>query len=251
MSPPGYRVSCNLSFDKIVRVLLLFSAVLEPPEIDLCFAISATAANADSTFPLMKETINDVIENYGIRKIRYSVILFGSQARQVVGFDSSITKPAQLEAYIRSLDRLSGGSAIDKALEKAMESFREGITRPNARKVLVVITDNDSGLKTGDIVTKARLLEERNVRVIAVAVGDTADQQELEAIASDKRDVLTVPTSVQPNALSKDITVLVLTGKAIVRLCNLSFTNDHFSTTANMVLFRRLDDLRLAVIERL
>lgn len=203
--------------------------MLEPPEIDLCFAISATAANADNTFTLMKETINDVIGNYGINKIRYSVILFGSQARQVVGFDSSVTNPAQLEAYIRPLGRLSGGPAIDEALEKALESFKEGITRPNARKVLVVITDNESGFVTGDIVAKANLLEKRNVRVIAVAVGDSADQQELEAIASDNRDVLTVPTSVQPNALSKDIIVLVLTGKAILRLCNRSFTNDHLS----------------------
>ena len=218
--------------------------MLEPPEIDLCFAISATAANADSTFTLMKETINNVIDNYGINKIRYSVILFGSQASQVVGFDSSLTKPAQLEAHIRSLDRLSGGSAIDKALEKALESFKAGITRPNARKVLVVITDNESGLEAVDIVAKAKLLEKRNVRLITVAVGDSANQQELESIASDKRDVLTVPTSVQPNALSKDIIVLVLTGKAILRLCNRSSTNDHLYTTANMLLFRRVADQR-------
>ena len=196
-------------------MLLLVSAVLEPPEIDLCFAISATAANADSTFTLMKETINDVIDDYGINKIRYSVILFGSQAKQVVGFDSSLTKPA-LEAYIRALDRLSGGSAIDKALEKALESFKEGITRPNARKVLVVITDNESGLETGDIVAMAKLLEKKNVRLITVAVGDSANQQELKSIASDSRDGLTVPTSVQPSALSKDIIVLVLTGETIL-----------------------------------
>lgn len=229
-------------------MLLLVSAVLEPPEIDLCFAISATAANADSTFTLMKETINDVIDNYGINKIRYSVILFGAQAKQVVGFDSSLTKPAQLEAYVRALDRLSGGSAVDKALEKALESFKKGITRRNARKVLVVITDNESGLETDDIVAKAKLLEKRNVRLITVAVGDSANQQELESIASDNRDVLTVPASVQPNALSKDIIVLVLTGETILRLRNRS--NDHLSTTANTFLFCRFADRRLAVIEK-
>jgi len=208
--------------------------VLEPPEIDLCFAISATAANADNTFTLMKETMNNVIGNYGINKIRYSVILFGSQAREVVGFNSSITKPTQMEEYILLLDRLSGGSAIDKALEEALESFKTGSNRRNARKVLVVITDNESGLESGDIVAKAKLLEERNVRLITVAVGDTANQQELESIASDSRDVLTVPKSEQPSALAKNIMVLVLTGKTFLRLCNRSFTNDHLFTTANM-----------------
>lgn len=208
--------------------------MLEPPEIDLCFAISATAANADNTFTLMKETMNNVIGNYGINKIRYSVILFGSQAREVVGFNSSITKPTQMEEYILLLDRLSGGSAIDKALEEALESFKTGSNRRNARKVLVVITDNESGLESGDIVAKAKLLEERNVRLITVAVGDTANQQELESIASDSRDVLTVPKSEQPSALAKNIMVLVLTGKTFLRLCNRSFTNDHLFTTANM-----------------
>lgn len=164
----------------------------------------------------MEETINDVIDNYGINKIRYSVIIFGSQARQVVGFDSSITDPAELEAYIRALSPISGGPAIDKALEKALESFKESVSRPNAKKVLVVITDNESGLQAVDIVATVKPLEERNVRVIAVAVGDGADQQELESIASDNRDVLNVPTSVESNTLSKDIMVLVLTGKPIV-----------------------------------
>ncbi len=192
------------------------SAVLEPPEIDLCFAISATAANANSTFTLMKKTINHVIDSYGINKIRYSVIIFGSQARPVVGFDSSITDPVELEAYIRALSPISGGPALDKALEKALESFKESVSRPNAGKVLVVITDKESGLQADDVVAKVKPLEERNVRVIAVAVGDGADQQELESIATDNRDVLNVPTSVEPSALSKDIMVLVLTGKLIL-----------------------------------
>ena len=165
----------------------------------------------------MRETINDVIDNYGINKIRYSVIVFGAQARQVVGFDSGISDPAELEKLISSLSPITGGPAVDKALETALESFKENGTRPSARRVLVVITDNKSGLQVDDIVAKTKALEkEMRIRVIAVAIGDAADQQELNAMASDSRDVLTVPTSVQPSTLSKDIMVLVLTGKLIL-----------------------------------
>lgn len=186
--------------------------MLELPEIDLCFAISATAVDANTTFTLMKETINDVIDSYGTDKIRYSVIVFGSQAIQKVGFDSAISDPDKLEELVSSLVAISGDSALDKALEKALESFKGSVSRPNARKILVVITDNESGLEENEIVTKAKLLGQGNIRVIAVAVGDLADQQELEAVASDKRDVLSVSNSAQPNKLSKDIMVLVLTG---------------------------------------
>ena len=190
----------------------LFPAVFETPEIDLCFAISATAAEANTTFALITDTIKDINDKYGIGKIRYSVVVFGSQARQVLGFDSGILDAAQLERFITSLNPMSGDSALDKALEKALESFDENITRPNAKKVLVVITDSASGLEEGKIVARAKPLEQRRIRVIAVAIGDEVDQHELESIATDKRDVLSVTTSVQPNKLSKDVMVLVLTG---------------------------------------
>ena len=103
-------------------------------------------------------------------------------------------------------------------MEKALETFNESFTRPNAKKVLVVITDNESGLDKDQIASMAVSLGERNIRVIAVAVGDEADQPELEYIASDKRDVLSVTGSVQPSKLSKDIMVLVLTGMSTQRL---------------------------------
>lgn len=207
------RLMANEKKDSDYDELLVSpAAVLEPPEIDLCFAISATAAEANTTFSLMRETMKDVIDNYGIDKIRYSVIVFGSQARKVLGFDSDISDPVQLEALISSLSPISGDSALDKALEKVLESFGESVTRPNAKRVVVVITDNESGLEEDVIAAKARPLEQRNIRVIAVAVGDEANQQELETTASDKRDVLSVTTSVQPKKLAKDIMVLVLTG---------------------------------------
>ena len=189
----------------------LFSAVLEPPEIDLCFALSATAIDADNIFQLMKDTIKDLIDNYGVGKIRYSVISFGSQANLLLGFDSGISDPIKLKQRIGSYSRASGDvPALDKALEMALESFKDGVTRPNAKQVLVVIVDNGSGLEEGEIALKAKELAEKGIRVIAVAVG--ADKQELEVVASDKRDVLSVPTSIKPSNLSKEIFVLVVTG---------------------------------------
>ena len=189
--------------------------MLEPPEIDLCFAISATAVDANNTFKLMKDIVDDIVENYGMGKIRYSVISFGSQAKQLLGFDSGISDPEQLRNFVRSFNRISGEAALDKALETALESFKESVARPNSKKVLVVIVDNESGLEGKEIQPVARELAERNIRVVAVAVGDEADNQELELVASDKRDVLSAPKSIDPKDLSKDIMVLVLTGTLI------------------------------------
>lgn len=179
---------------------------------DLCFAISATTANSVTTFTLMTETMKDVVERYGIGKIRYSVIVFGSQAVQVLGFDSGFSNPAELEKNLTSLDPVGGGPALDEALKKALEAFEVGVPRRNAKKVLVVMTDKESGLGEDEVLTKAKPLEGRGIRVIAVAVGDEADKKELENIASDKRDVLTVTESIRPKELSKHLMVLILTG---------------------------------------
>lgn len=185
---------------------------------DLCFAVSATAARSEKTFNLMKKSIIDVVDTYGIGKVRYSVVLFGSVARLVVRFSDGTTDPIRLKGAIDSLVPSSGAPALDEALERTLESFGDGKDRPNARKVLIVMLDNESGLQLSDIVSKARDLEKMNIRVIAVGIGDSTNKEELETMASDNRDVLPVPTSKQPSMLSKDIMVLVLTSKWLGRL---------------------------------
>lgn len=187
--------------------------MLEPPEIDLCFAISATVVDSNDTFTLMKETINEVLENYGVGKIRYSVIVFGSQTRLELRFDSGITDPARLEAIFKSLGPQGGDPALDKALKMALEAFNGSLTRPNARKVLVVMTDNVSAeLDQDQIRALVSTLSKTYVRVIAVAVGDKADGGRLKHAATDSRDVVSVPASTTPTKLFKQVMELVLTG---------------------------------------
>lgn len=193
--------------------MFFVSVVVEPPEMDLCFAVSATAALSQKTFNLMKKSIIDVVDTYGAGKVRYSVVLFGSVARLVVKFSDGALDPTRLKGAIGSLVPSSGAPALDEALERSFESFKDGEDRPNARKVLIVMLDNESGLQLSDIMLKARALETKNIRVITVGIGDSTNKEELETMASDNRDILLVPTSEPPSMLSKDIMVLVLTGK--------------------------------------
>ena len=56
------------AFIKITFFCLLIGK-LPTPEIDLVFAIAAGSSYADETFQLMKDTIEEVITEYGIDKI--------------------------------------------------------------------------------------------------------------------------------------------------------------------------------------
>ena len=198
-------------------ICLFVSAAAEPPAIDICFAISATTADAINTFIMMKDTIQNVIDDFGVDQVHYSTIVFASDATLLVPFDSRLSGPAQLKSLISTLPRSVGGSSLDKALVTALEAFEDNIVRPNAKKVLVIITDNTSGFQEDQISSKAKQLEQRGIRVIAVAVGSDADPKQLKYSTSDGRDVLEVPKSENPKYLSKDIMRLALIGKLTLK----------------------------------
>lgn len=51
--------------------------MLEFLEIDFCFVISVIVVDVNNIFKFMKDIVDDIVENYGMGKICYSVILFG------------------------------------------------------------------------------------------------------------------------------------------------------------------------------
>ena len=100
---------------------------------DLAFALSATSADANTNFKLMKDTIKAFADMYGMAKIHYAVIAYGQTPRRWFDFQS---QPSDFEALKRTVDgipREGGIAALDKAVEEARKLFDE--SRPQARKV--------------------------------------------------------------------------------------------------------------------
>lgn len=121
--------------------MFLFANLADPdiPEIDLAFALSATAFDAAGNFRRMKEIVNYIIRRYGQDKIRYSVLIFGQGARIRIGFQDLIPNSDRLAAYISTLSKYRGGPRMDLALAEARKLFvNGGGTRPGARKVSVL-----------------------------------------------------------------------------------------------------------------
>ena len=87
------------------------------------------------TFRLMKDTISWIIGRYGTDKLRYSVVLFGADARTELNFDEDVSTPNKLIQLVQSLSRRNGGSDISKALDEAKKVFESAGARPEARKV--------------------------------------------------------------------------------------------------------------------
>lgn len=194
----------------------------DPPpvstEIDVAFAISANSVNNRQTFRLMKDTITWIISNYGTGKLRYSVILFGNDAKIELDFDGGISTPNKLIQFVQGLPRRRGGADVISALEEAKTVFESASARTNAWKVLVVITDKRSGSSLTDIKKAAEPLDEKGIKVLSVAVGGEAYPPELEG-TNPERFVIVVPRTEDPKTLGKQIMEHVIRRKSTVESC--------------------------------
>ena len=183
------------------------------PEIDLGFAIAAGSLDADETFQLMKDTISKIVTEYGLATIRYGLIVFGDTADIKIQF-SNLTKVENLLRYISVVPKKKSGAALDEMLKEAETMFSAAGGRPRARKVLVVITDLASGKPASQVREAAKTLEDKDIKVVAVAVGREADSKELELLTSTD-NIIEEQKNVLPNDLKEAIMVKVLKGNLI------------------------------------
>lgn len=99
----------------------------------------------------MQDTIKEIIDRYGKTNVRYAVIVYGKTTTTVTHFREFIPTLGLLKERIETAPRSTGGSALDKGLDEAKMVFEKWSTRVNAKKILVVITDSESGVAKNDI----------------------------------------------------------------------------------------------------
>ena len=152
----------------------------------------------------MKETIAWIIGKYGTEKLRYALIVFGANAKTELDFDSSTKTPNNLIEFVQLLRMQPGRSNIIGALKKAEEVFDSENARPDACKVVVIMTDKAFRSSAPEISEAAAPLDEREVKVIPVAVGFEDDSSQLELTNPDGL-VIEVPRSEKPRTLGKQL----------------------------------------------
>ena len=125
--------NCSNFVFLIICVKCLFKEIPNVPTLDVAFAISATATDAETNFKLMKDTITAFADMYGMSKINYAVVAYGEKPKKWFDFQS---QPSDFDALKRTVDavtRETGIVALDKSLEEARRLF--DAARPQARKV--------------------------------------------------------------------------------------------------------------------
>ena len=84
--------------------------------------------------------------------------------------------------------------------------------RENAKKVLLVFTDKSSGLDENELRSAAVELENKEVEIITVSIGDESNSSELAYITTHTGNIIDTPTDENPDKLSTEILHLIITG---------------------------------------
>lgn len=194
---------------------MFFSDSANIPEIDLTFALSATSVFSKRTFNLMKSTVNRIIQQYGITRIHYSVIVFGSSPTTHFDFSRTFPNKDDLIRVVSNLPKKSGDPDLAKALESVSKVYELKQVRPNAKKVVVVILDKKTVNTAKELNKNAVFLVDKGVLAICVGVGSSIDSKELQIITEEKRNIIEVGIAKDSNELAKEIMAIILRSKLV------------------------------------
>ena len=187
--------------------MFIFTYFLETqrkPPVDLAFALSATSAQSQRTFKLMKDVITNIIQDYGTRDIRHCFILYGSDASTKHSFTNDPVDSKELENFVKFIPLSTvAPSSPHVALEEASRAFQGRGVRPNATKVLVVMTDMKGDSVEEEIMAAAKPLTQMKVKVIAVAIGGAVEPDEMVKVTGDNDNVITATVDKDPETLTK------------------------------------------------
>lgn len=174
------------------------------PIVDLAFALSASAIDANENFRKMKDIVKSMVEMYGSGRIRYSVIVYGENPSVKLKF-TDISTDENLISFLDIIPRTSGVPSLQRALAEAKKNFDETPSREKARNVLVVIADKKSGSRPADVRGKAIVLEEAGIKVIPVALGNRADVAEIVLTSADNSSLIIVKNADKPQDIAERI----------------------------------------------
>lgn len=192
--------------------------------LDLAFALSATALKSDDNFMKMKSVINEILNTYGSSTVRYSVIKFGKDPEVELDF-GDVSDPKELREILQRITKNEQGADLDRALRKARELFQmAALTRPNAKRVLVVAMDKMSDSDALEVSVAARSLAQDGVRVIAVTFGKEADPQEMGKATLNVENVIDTNDTDSAKNIAAEVMEKAKNGKSV---------NYHFEPNSN------------------
>lgn len=167
----------------------------------------------DNTYQKVKDAIKFIIDKYGILKVKYGFVIFGTMPVLSRRFNDPVPSRTALKSALDSLPNSRGQPDLRKGLQESEKLFTNATKPINVRRVLVVIVDKNSINSAQDLKNIVQSLEKRKVLVIPVAIGSSPDPRELQSLTPNKGYMISVPQDHDPITLGQEIMKKAIKGE--------------------------------------
>ncbi|KAH3769203.1 hypothetical protein DPMN_170452 [Dreissena polymorpha] len=153
---------------------------------DIVFILDASESVKPDNFNKTLQFVNEMIDAFfiGPTNMQIAVLTFSTNVNNIFHLNNNTNKIAMKDA-VNNSTYTNGYTYTNEAIKFAREfSFKPANgSRPNAAKIAIIVTDGNS-TNQADTISEAEKLQNTNVIVFAIGVGNKIHQTELEAIAS-------------------------------------------------------------------
>uniref|UniRef100_K1PKC1 Collagen alpha-6(VI) chain n=1 Tax=Magallana gigas TaxID=29159 RepID=K1PKC1_MAGGI len=177
-------------------------------KLDIVFLLDASYSEGSDNFKKQVQFVENFVNqfNVGPDAAQFSVITFATSVHNEFYLNTYSTVSGVVSG-IQKISYRPGATYTDKALSYAQTvSFQpQHGGRPDAEKIVIVLTDGQSSSHANTL-TQAQALHASGAEVIAVGIGNSVSNSELEAIASDSNHVFQVQDFDLLNTIQNQLT---------------------------------------------
>ena len=186
----------------------------------------------ENNFEKIVNAVQNVAKYFNDSQSNIGIVLYATEAVLKANFSFS---PAQTDDVLENLNYPSGWTRTGKGLNFTREELFAN-SRATAHRVLVVLTD---GASIEEVLVPSDLLREMNVTILAVALGDWFDINQVNEIASDPNSKTSLLTTYDElGSLTWRLHEMICEGIGLQYCCYFQFwgaVNSYISNTRDSV----------------
>ncbi|KAF3853540.1 hypothetical protein F7725_014228 [Dissostichus mawsoni] len=156
---------------------------------DIAFLLDGSGSVSSQDFELMKRFVKNVVDSLLRLEARFSISQFSREPEVHYYFNNFFSGSQSWQSKVDKIRQRGGSTYTAKAIKFVVDNVftRTAGSRPNVKKVLIVITDGESNDRL-NLRSSADLAERNNIVRFAIGVGSafhtSEAKQELETISS-------------------------------------------------------------------
>lgn len=200
----------SFSLFHILMIIMYFLV----PEMYIVFAMTTEAGMAEKTYKIMTDTVKNLGDKFGIRKMHFSIVIFGIE-KPLFDFDNTIPDQESLVKKVNSTPKPKKEISFDSTMKVVEKVFNSSAVKVNSKKVLVVMTHKKFGVNSTVIYDAFKPLNEERVIPIVVKAGDDVNQNEIEGIARTERKIVEPTADDSGRQVADEIIKAVMGGNYI------------------------------------